>query len=616
MARSRTGIPYGYAGLTLLLLLSSGIRADAVDVLAWQSPAVEKSLGQGTTLDVVTLTFRSTQALGHVGVMVNPAFRRFVRSLEPNRFRGVQPGKDYAVEVHFTVPSGQAAGLFGGTIIAQAPGRHRASLPISLTIDYGDASVSDTTHALSPATTRKLKSVTSDALTFSGRTEELDQLAPGDVVALAPTDDAPSGALRRVTDVTVSGTEVQVGTSSATLEDALTNGSVHVDQALVPMAEGLRLPHGVSIRRPAAAAGQGFYFEIEDLVLYDDDHSDATTNDRITASGSVFIDPRFSFDLVIESGRVKHVSVVNTTTETAEIAVTAGVTVTANPEYELPPIHLQPIVTFVSWLPVVIEPRLVVRIGVEGSVSVGISAGIAQQATLTLGLTYDDGSWTPVSSFTPSIDFTPPGLATECSFRAYAGPRLDLLLYGIAGPYFKVDGYLELRADLFEDPWWNLYGGVEAGVGVRVEIFGRELLDYEAPAVIGYRVLLAHAPSCTSGTKIVDAKLGWQDSGIATAGGDHVALVATGTWGDSAGSVDANGRSSQPCTHPSCPLVGQPIMLLVGRIGASGTPFAVGTARVLDAAAAGTLRFIANDVAGIYWDNTGSLGVSVKVCPP
>lgn len=617
MPRSHLRTQCRSIGLTLLVMLSCGTRVDAAGGLAWQPHRVEKTLGNGSEPDVVTLTFTSVRALRQVQMTVSPAFRRFIRRLEPDHVDGVQPGQGYTIEVHFTVPAGQAVGVYHGRLMAHAGGRP-AVLPIALTVDYGDSLVSDTTHALSPATAQSLTSVTTDTLTFTAVTKELEQLEPGDVVALAPTEAAPSGALRMVTGVTLDGAQVVLGTSPATLEDAVTNGSVHVDQALTTLAASLRLPQGVTIRRPAeaGATGGGFYLTIDEVVLYDHDHCDCTTNDRITASGSVLVDPHFTFDLVIESGQIRHLSLVDTTTETAQITVAAGVSVTVNPEYELPPIRLQPVVTFVGWVPVVIEPRLTVRIGVDGSVSAGISAGVTQQATLTIGLSYDDGVWTPISSFTPSIDFEPPSLSAACSFRGYAGPRLDLLLYGVAGPYFTLDGYLELDADPFQDPWWSLYGGIEAGAGLHVEILGHELADYEAPAVIGYRVLLAEAPTCASASAIVDAKLGWQDSGIAVATGDRVSLAATGMWGDSAGTVDANGRASQLCSNSSCPLVNEPVMRLVGRVGATGAVFAVGTASALDAGASGTLRFSANDVPGIFWDNTGSLNVSARICPP
>jgi len=78
--------------------------------------------------------------------------------------------------------------------------------------------------------------------------------------------------------------------------------------------------------------------------------------------------------------------------------------------------------------------------------------------------------------------------------KGYAGTRLSLMLCGAAGPYLEGNRYLELEADLADDPWWTLYGGLEAFVGVRIEVFGHSHADYEGPP-IGRRLILAQAQS-------------------------------------------------------------------------------------------------------------------------
>src|SRR5207302_2175980 len=53
--------------------------------------------------------------------------------------------------------------------------------------------------------------------------------------------------------------------------------------------------------------------------------------------------------------------------------------------------------------------------------------------------------------------------------------------------------FLQLTADVFSAPWWSLYGGLEVAAGVTVEVFGQDLSDFEFPALIGYKRLLAQA---------------------------------------------------------------------------------------------------------------------------
>jgi len=88
------------------------------------------------------------------------------------------------------------------------------------------------------------------------------------------------------------------------------------------------------------------------------------------------------------------------------------------------------------------------------------------------------------------------------------------LIYGVAGPYVDIKAYLELEADLLSTPWWKLYGGIEAGIGARVQFLSRQIADYHAPQVIGYRQLLA------------------QEGGIPPPGGALVGRVADAVTGD------------------------------------------------------------------------------------
>ena len=69
--------------------------------------------------------------------------------------------------------------------------------------------------------------------------------------------------------------------------------------------------------------------------------------------------------------------------------------------------------------------------------------------------------------------------------KGYAGGQVSLLLYGITGPYAELNAYLKLEADVFANPWWTLYAGLEVPVGVKVQFLGKVITDTEY-VVIGY----------------------------------------------------------------------------------------------------------------------------------
>jgi len=359
-------------------------------------------------------------------------------------------------------------------------------------------------------TIQNIVSVSSDAttLTFLTVTPQLMSLSPGDVIVIGVTPNTPYGLLRRITTVVMNGNQVIIETTQATLEDAIEDGTIEINQVLTPadlnvavaMQKGIAL-EGVGTAGIQALASEGFYLSIDDVVIYDKDGNHETQGDQIKASGSIAIDPDFIFNLKIEDRELENVSFFFNANETLEISAETEVDLLdIEKKIELARYNFAPITLWIGWVPVIISPILTLNVGLDGEVSVGIEAGVTQEATLTAGLIYENQTFVPVSDLSFAIEPDGPRLSTDCKFKAYAGPQFNLLLYSLAGPYTDLNGYLELDADLFRTPWWELYGGIEAGVGIRVEIFSNELVDYYAPSVIGYRKLLAHADMTSRGS--------------------------------------------------------------------------------------------------------------------
>jgi len=197
----------------------------------------------------------------------------------------------------------------------------------------------------------------------------------------------------------------------------------------------------------------------------------------------------------IDDFQLKELTFKNTTTENAQLDLTAEISLLDWEENKEIWRHtFTPITIWVSWVPVVIAPVLTVNVGCTGEVSVGMTTGISQDATLTAGLSYTNGQWQPIRDFSNEITNDPVTISAHASAKGYAGPKLALLLYGITGPYGEIQAYLNLDADPNVEPWWELYGGLDVNLGVSVEIIGRNIVDYSA-TVIDYRLLLAQADS-------------------------------------------------------------------------------------------------------------------------
>ncbi len=356
--------------------------------------------------------------------------------------------------------------------------------------------IPETTEVLSEETTQYLETVSSDGVTytFSQGTGELSEVAAGDVIVGDVSAAAPEGFLRVVTGVTEQGGQVIVTTEAATLEDAIQDGILSTHQTLSPGGiQNSALMDGVTLSAsPQAAEAMYFEYALDDVVLYDEDGDENTTDDQIVAKGNIRFERGYEFRIKVQSFQLKELYFAGTTVETANLTVESTIGYTLQKEVEIAHHVFTPVTFMIGPVPVVITPELTVYVGVDGSVHVGISTGVTQEATSTTGLKYENGAWLPVDEFTNQFTYQPPTLSAGLDVKGYAGVELALSLYGVAGPYAKINAYLKLEADPLSAPWWSLYGGLEVPVGVKVEVLSHIVAGYET-TVIDYRVLLAQA---------------------------------------------------------------------------------------------------------------------------
>lgn len=392
-------------------------------------------------------------------------------------------------------------------------------------------------------------------LSFAAMTPQLAAVAPGEVVVAEPSPAAPYGYLRRVTAVNATANSVILSTQPATLEDAIEQGAFWVEKTLRPsdVTDQVLAP-GVALRAVnPAEPSDGFFIEVEDFPVYDEDGNPNTASDQILISGSVDILPSFEFSLQIHDWTIRELAFTSNVQETTELEVEARVELySLDSEKELAQFTLAAITVFVGPVPIVLTPVLKVVAGTDGSVYVGVTASVTQEATLTSGLRYYDGAWTPIADFDTSFQFELPRPTLGVDLKAYTAGRVSLMLYGTAdpGPYLGVQLFLDLEGDIFAEPLWMLYGGIEVVVGVNPEILGFSIAQYEA-TVIGYRTTLAQAPPGASGSGAVQVSAGgahvcarMPSGGLKCWGNNYGGQLGDGTNDNRTAPVEVSGLSS------------------------------------------------------------------------
>jgi hypothetical protein len=482
------------------LVASTGPSAGTVD-LSWTAPGDDASIGTASAYIVRynTATICEDNWDTSIDVAGKPTPSP-AGSVETMTVSGLTPGHTY----HFAIKTQDEIPNTSGVSNSARGVAHASPNTIHLPLVLSSATrqppvIPDTTQVLTQATTQYLSSISGDGavFTFTQSTPALADLAPGDVIVGDATVETPYGFLRKVTSVSSVGGQVVVETEAATLEDAIESGEAHISRVLTPGdIQGGMQAKGVTLA--PARFDDEFYFTLENVVLYDEDDDLETTDDQITANGSIRLEPSFDFGLVVKHWELEELFFTTSVDEKAELEIKTEVEYPIiKKEKEIARYLLGHFTVMIGPVPVVVFVELTVNVGVDGSVHVGVSTGVTQEATLTAGLRYADDTWTPVADFSNEFDYNPPTLSAGLDLKGYAGAQLSLLLYGVTGPYAEVNTYLKLHADISETPWWKLYGGLEMPVGVKVKVLSHVIAGYEA-TVIDYELPLAQALSNTS----------------------------------------------------------------------------------------------------------------------
>jgi len=319
-------------------------------------------------------------------------------------------------------------------------------------------------------------------------------LNQGDIIGSGITSAAPSGFLRKISSMSSDGRTAY--TIQESLEDAArdTGKDIRIiinSTLLYPSAVNFSAVKGIT---PLNLGFPNFNAGVANFVLFDLDGNPSTINDQIIADGVISFDSGFSLVLGADKNGIYDISFKNLISENSSLSISTSSSFgSVNEKIKIANYNIQPFVAgyipTVPPIPIIIEPQVEVFINLVGSIS-KIQTSVNQNASLTIGVDYNNGQWSTNNLFSfPKPNFIPPTLPQASSFKASIGPKLNLLFYGIAGPYAEADGHLDFNSN---GSSWALYGGLEGKVGVDMQIFKKNFSGYSA-TVINNSVLLAQS---------------------------------------------------------------------------------------------------------------------------
>ncbi|GJM25135.1 MAG: hypothetical protein DHS20C16_15500 [Phycisphaerae bacterium] len=409
--------------------------------------------------------------------------------------------------------------------------------------------IPETTKFLSAEDLAAVDSISDDLsqLVFNQETSTLSQLNSDDVVVCGTHGEMlPYGLLRKVNGVEREGGMVTVNTEQATLTEAIEKGSLSETITLSPdqiITQTGPKRAGFSAKIIQFDGDAGIVFAFNDYELYDADGDPATRGDRVWLDGNFSFVPTMGFDIEISGFSLQKLTFEIGSDQQASIRVSAGREATFDKAEILETIELTPITFSIGPVPVVLVPRIVFRVGVNGTVTADLTTGIQSDATVRVGFGYQNGSFSPVSEFDSNADFDAPNFRDGAmgSAKVWAGPRAELAAYGIAGVYGELRGFVEGEVDGTADPWWTLSAGAEALAGVFVRVLDITIADYETdPITASIDLGNAGGPAPEGGSQVVAWSRTFQGSADFDNTENPLAVMGT----PDGGSIFAGGTSS------------------------------------------------------------------------
>jgi Fibronectin type III domain len=398
-------------------------------------------------------------------------------------------GLSSATEYTFTVAAANAIGT--GSAITSAPAT-------------GSATASSGLVTLSDASLATLTTVQTDgSLVFTSPPAQVQNLATGDIVAAGASAATPQGFLGQVTSVSTVGSTVTVGTTPASLDQALSAGGFGVKSALGSAQVASFTPSRSGVRiRPADVGTPECPTPDISLTLTNTDLYKDSSGRSITVDGGVCVSPQVNFSASITCCIHTASSFTGTVTASAALALKAQLSHDFSGSIPLGYMTFTPITVDVAGLPVVIVPTLSVQLIAQGTVSTGVEVGAGESITLGASVTTKDATVKASPIYSRTTTFNPPALFGAVSASAGVQANLSTKIDGLTGPTVTDTLWLaELNADTTANPWWTLQLENKLDVHYKLTIFDRKLAEFEA-TLADVKVPLAHAPGAFQGIVI------------------------------------------------------------------------------------------------------------------
>lgn len=318
------------------------------------------------------------------------------------------------------------------------------------------------------ATAQTIQSIDSTHIIFDGNTEQLQRLASGNIIVSAAMSNAPSGFLRKISNIVKNGTLFTLLTTEAPLTEAFKN--LHID-----------------FTTPTSS----FTIAPPDVILYDVDGNNGTTNDQVKVKVNSGLSPKFHIKVDITNFNLDYAKIDGNFEGTLSTSITAGGSIgSVSKEIN---IYSQPIGVFtIPGTPIVIVASLRVSLGASGSINIEVVASDNKTSNINTFIEYQNGNWDKGFTRTMENQFTFSGLVGNANAKVYIEPAIDFKLWGSNWAKGSIisQGYLKASGQILPTPDCELKAGISAGAEANLKFFGWTFTAASYPDIFDYSKIL------------------------------------------------------------------------------------------------------------------------------
>jgi len=289
------------------------------------------------------------------------------------------------------------------------------------------------------------------------------------------------GVLKKVTNVKHEQGNLIVTTQNASIVEAVRKGDMSFNSNITGLeVEEIDLDKGfnLNVNKLQKSNGEILSFDI-DFILYDADQNYTTTGDQIILSGYFNMNQEINGKIDIEWFHVNELKFEYQIEQELGLELKIALAFLQwQHEKRVGHIKFHPITIMMGGFPVIITPVYEFFVGTEINIESNIETGVTNTFTYTTGIEYYNDQWSSYKNIEHNLDFILPTLSASATAKAYIKPALKFKVYGTVSPYLYGTLYSELDANINLDPWWGLYAGLSAGIGIKVDPFDHTILNF------------------------------------------------------------------------------------------------------------------------------------------